>query len=216
MVALVVLVLALAAGGAQQYGIPYAINLTRRGKRLNDTSLDGDGNVTADPETLAVEAAAVVGRPVDLNAYALARMLRSEEGSQPPEVKRLLAHVALNEAAARRVSLLQLLTNSTVASRTGKFGRQRSRWAATTWSPYEIDLGVAEEVIAEGQSLDPTGGARRFVDRLAFGVQPGTGSYADLVAKWAKEGLMPARIPPAPLRLVFFRYGGASDEEAAA
>ncbi len=209
----IVLVLALSVGGAHQYGVPYVINLNVRGRRLTVTTLNDDRSIDDDPQSLADAAALVVGRAVDVNAYALARNLRSEEGSQPSEVKNLLAHVAMNVARARGVSILELLTKSTVASRDGKFGRQISRWASTAQDPYEQDLGVAEQAL--GETFDPTDGCSHYVDRLAFAVQVGAGSFADVAARWLKsEGVVPVRIPPAPYRIVFFRRPGAGEAVA--
>lgn len=200
-----------ALGGAAavlgtEQGRRFVTDLTRRGPRLGHTEVDENLNVPATPEVLARRAAAILGRPVTAAAYGLARMVRSEEGNAGPEVKRLLVHVALNDAAALKWDVVRLLTHSTVEIRRGFFGKQLSRRYSTARDPYEVDLLVAERALEErGRGADPTGGAVKFVDRRAFGIQPGTRTYADVVAKWAREGLEPFNLPGAPEDLVFFR-----------
>ncbi len=192
------------------WGGPIVVDLATAGRRLTKTTLDEDGTVRNDPENLAAAAAAVMGRPVSLDAYALARMVRSEDARAAASVKQLVGHVAINEARRRGTTVAELLLRSTVASRNGFFGRQRSRYAATSADPYEVDLLVAEAALEEDrQGYDPTGGALKFVHPAAFGVQAGTGTYADTVAKWAAEGYHPAIVPGAPSSIVFFRKGVA-------
>lgn len=198
------------------WGVPVARDLITQGQRLTRTTIDDDKNAVdangdSDPEALAAEASAVVGREVTVNAYALARMLRSEESSAGPEVKAALAWVCLNSADEKRVTVLQRLTASKIAARDGRFGRQISRWAATTSDPYENDLAIAEDTMGKFMvypERDPTNGAVKFVDKRAFGVQEGTRTYAEVEAEWATEGLRPFSLPGTPSSLVFFRRVG--------
>jgi hypothetical protein len=163
-----------------------AIDLTQRGRRLSyGPELGANGQVNADPESLRLEAAATLGRDVSMEAYALARMLRSEGGGGSVAELQARAWVALNDAAAHGWSILH-----TIAGPDGLFGQQRGWRYASGKDPYERELGVAELVWSE-QLPDNTGGATKFVDIDSFGVQPGTGTYAELVAKWAKERLEP-------------------------
>jgi hypothetical protein len=200
------------------WGVPRALDLTRRGRRLTVTKLNDDKSIPEGPHELALLASAEIGRHIDTDMYAVARMLRSEEPGASPEVKGLLVHVALNTAKQRGVTLAELLTTSTVASRRGKFGRQISRWASTANDPYEQDVAIAELARDERRAgSDPTGGAFRFVNRLAFGIQPGSRSYGAVRAEWAAEGFYPVKVPGAPWRLVFFRRGDAdADPQAVA
>ncbi len=199
-----------AALGGTEKGRAIVLDMTKRGKRLSTTTLDGDLKVPIDPAQLARRASAVVGREVNVNAYALARMLRSEHGSAGPEVKRLLAWVCLNDAAELGWTVIRTLTYSTVIQRVGYFGRQITRRYSTAQDPYEQDLRIAETVLDEraSGSGDPTIGAVKFVDQSAFSSQAGATSYAAVAARWAKEGLQPFRIPVAGSSLMFFRRGG--------
>jgi len=199
------------------WGVPVARDLITQGQRLNRTAIDENKNAVDvetgedDPAALAAAASAVLGREVTVNALALARMLRSEEGSAAPEVKAALAWVCLNAADEKRVSVVQRLTASKVAARDGKFGRQISRWASTAGDPYENDLAIAEDTMEKFMvypERDPTNGAVKFVDKRAFGVQEGTRTYAEVEAEWATEGLRPFSLPGAPASLVFFRRVG--------
>lgn len=191
-------------------GRRYVTDLSRRGRRLTTTSLDADGKIPVPPTELAAAVSTLLDRQVTATAYGLARMMRSEEGSAAPAVKRLLGWVAINDAAELRWNLLRTLTYSTKASRLGFFGEQISRRYSTARDPYENDLAIAEKVLDEyARNLgDPTGGAVKFVNVSAFGVQKGTTSYQAVVDRWAKDGLEPFRIAGAPDNLRFFRRIG--------
>lgn len=196
--------------GGTEGGRQLMADLTRRGSKLTTTSLDADGKVAVAPVELVAQAVGVVRRPVDPSAYALARMLRSEEGSSGPEVKRLLAWVAMNDGEQLGWDLLRLMTFSTVGSRKGYFGKQISRRYSTAQDPFENDLYIAEAAIAErgAGGGDPTAGSVKFVNKRAFGSQAGASSYEAVAARWAKEGLAPTLIAGAPTHLVFFRRTG--------
>lgn len=183
------------------------MDLTRRGRRLSITKLDADLKVPIDPAELARRVAALLGRQVEPGAYALARMLRSEEGSAGAEVKRLLAWVCMNDAEELGWPLLKTLTFSTVAQRKGYFGKQITRRYSTAQDPYEQDLLIAEAAIGEREygGGDPTAGAVKFVNKAAFASQAGASSYEAVRDRWAKDGLEPTLIAGAPTNLVFFR-----------
>jgi hypothetical protein len=178
----------------------WAIDLTTRGQRLTETYLNVDASIPEEPQDLANAAAQVVGRPVDVDAYSAARMVRSEEGSLSPEVRALLVHVALNDARALGGwTLTHLMTYSTNSDVSGLYGHQATRRYSTALDPYEQDLGVAEQVIAQRAAGgdDPTGGATKFFNRgLTMGPLP---------QSWLAAGYQPETLDPAPDRLVFFR-----------
>ncbi len=199
-----------ALGGTEK-GRAIVVDFTRRGKRLSDTKLDADLKVPIDPLELARKAGQLLQRNVDVNAYALARMLRSEHGSAGHVVKRLLAWVCLNDSDELGWSVLKTLTYSTQLQRKGYFGKQITRRYSTAQDPYEQDLLIAEAVLRErdGGQFDPTTGAVKFVDKSAFAHQAGATSYAAVAARWAKDGLEPFKIAGAGEDLVFFRRGRA-------
>jgi hypothetical protein len=172
-------------------------DLTKRGQRLTvSPRLNAQGQVPTAPEDLLAEAQVTLGRPIRMDAYALARMVRAEGGSGPVPEKQARAWVALNDAAKHGWSILKAVAGPDLL-----FGQQRGwRYASgrdykdgSTSDPYENDLYVAEAVLA-GQLTDNTGGALKFVDIDSFGVQPGTGTYEETVASWARDGLQPFEV----------------------
>jgi hypothetical protein len=184
---------------AVKAGVSFVVDLTQRGNRLTETYLNVDGSIAEEPTDLAKLAATVVGRDVDVDAYSAARMVRSEEGSQPPEVRQLLVHVLINDAAALGWSLTQTVTYSTNPDRNTLYGFQTSRRYSTAVDPYEQDLYLAEQVIAARAAggADPTGGATKFFSRgLAMNPLP---------QAWLDQGYVAENVDPAPDRLVFFR-----------
>lgn len=175
-------------------------DLTNRGRRLTTSPARNDaGRVTDTPEKLLAEAQALLGRAISMDAYALARMVRSEGGNGPVPEKQARVWVALNDRDAHRWSTLY-----TIAGPTGLFGPQRGWRYASGSDPYENDLYLAEAVLA-GQLADNTGGATKFVDIDSFGVQEGTGSYEDLVERWGKDGLAPFEVEGARAPFRVFR-----------
>ncbi len=201
------------------FGVPAVVDLVVRGARLTDTSdhsKDADGNPTGDwsaddmtvivdPETLAEQAAAVVGQSVGVDEYAAARMCRSEEGRQTDFVKRCLIQTAINDAQAHGWTLLHTLTVSSVASRSGFFGHQRSRRYSTAEDPYDGDLAVARQAIADhAAGTDDAQGAQKFVNKWSF---TGDNTYDATAAAWAKDGFSPFTIDGVPSHIVFFRRG---------
>lgn len=172
-----------------------------KGRRLTTTTL-GDGYVEASPDELAAAAAAVVGRPVSVDAYALARMVRSEAGSGSVRARQAVAWVAINDAGERWSLLYTLTVNNRRPA--NKFGQQLGGRYATSRDPYENDLAIAEAVLAREVS-DPTGGATKFVHRGAFGKQEGTGSYESVVQRWGREGYQPLELGDVGDLVVFRR-----------
>lgn len=194
-----------------------------RGKRLTYTSLGADGQIPDDPADLVDQAAQILGRDLPQELYDLARMKRSEQGKDDG---RLRVHVALNDAAEHNWSTHFAITYSTNPAAKGRYGEQFTpaerapggvksvRRYSTATDPYEGDVGMVERVLLErAQGLDPTSadgrvgaGAVKFVDRSSLGgVQEGSSSYDQIVARWAGEGLRPFTVPGYSADLVVFR-----------
>lgn len=204
---LLIAVLLLAVVGVW-FGGPIVRDIVVRGVRLTRSTWreSDDKTIAEDPQDLADAAAAVVGQPVAVDEYGLARMARSEEGRATEFVKRCLIHVALNDAAAHGWSTLYTLTVSKVAGRTGYFGRQTSRRYSTAVDPYDADLQLARGAAADhAAGTDDAQGAVKFVNTNAFS----DADYARVAADWAREGLSPFNIDGCPDHLVFFRRGAA-------
>lgn len=198
-------------------GVPVVsavVDLIDRGLRLTHTKLDEPkGNIPDSPASLAAAAAVVAGVAVSVDAYGLARMVRSEQPHDSDAIKALLAHTAINDAAAHGWSVIKALTVSSTPSRSGLFGHQLARRYSTIDDPYGVDLQVALKAIADhAAGNDPTGGAQKFVNKWAFKKPE---SYDTTVTSWAKEGFTPVTIPPAPNHLVFFRKGGTAPSPVA-
>lgn len=177
-----------------------------KGSRLSYGTLDATGTVVDDPETLRGAATQRLGRDIDRNVYALARMVRSEGAAQG----NLRVHVALNDLADLGwPDAYTLITYSTNSAKKGKYGQQATRRYASSSDPYEGDVLTVEQAIAQNDAgYDLSQGATKFVDKDSFGVQAGTGSFDDLVAKWAPEGLQPFTVPEYGDNLVLFKKGG--------
>jgi len=197
---LVVLLALFALGGGD-----VVIDVTRRGRRLTSTT-DGDRRT---PAELAAAASAVVGRHVTTDAYVLARMIRSEGGHGNLQHKAALAHVALNDARELGWPLVKTLLYDRNDRDGERIGEQRGGRYATSRDPYEVDLTIAEAVLS-GTLADPTHGAVKFVHVSAFGIQPGTSSYDDIVVRWAREGLRPFEVDGAGTDLRVFRRVAAA------
>lgn len=198
------------------------VDFTTKGKRLNVTTVDPAGVVSekeADgtfrrlsPVELAEVASAVAGYEIPLDIYSLARMRRSE-GTNGAELR---MHVALNDLAdiQRRApslgisSITDLITFSKYAGERDFYGDQAGRRYASTRDPYEGDVRLAWKVWQDRQAgIDKAGGAVKFVDKSAFGVQKGTRSYEDVLAEWTADGLVPFTSPEATSDFVLFRRG---------
>ena len=191
-VAVVVLAFFLLGGGAA------VVTAVQRGKKLTSSTLGPNGIIVEDPAALAKAAG------LSMDANAVARMLRSEGGGGSATEKAARAWVARNDAKAFK-SVFDCLTFRRDFGR-GRFGEQgagRGRYA-TSKDPYEDDAHIAVEVLA-GRIPDPTRGATKFVDKSAFGKQPGTRTYEAVAAEWGREGYVPASVPGVDPDFVVFR-----------
>ena len=168
------------------------------------------------PELLLSEAQLMMGRPVSHDVYALARMIRSE-GASEAEAR---GHVALNDldAVGWAAGLYDLLTYSTDSTRRGLYGKQYSpsvpprfprankRRYSTARDPYEGDIQWAEKILRDrARGIDPTGGAVKFIDKSAMGIQPGSTTFAAKDAQWRREGLVGYTLPQFGDDLVLYR-----------
>lgn len=182
-------------------------DIVDRGRRLTDCTVVG-GVVQESPGDLAAQASATLGRDVTLDANSLARMCRSEAGSQGQISKVLRCHVAFNQADALGWGITQLITYHKTAARADAYGEQISGRFASGSDPYENDLAAAEYAMAErNNGIDRTFGALNFVDVGALGVQLGSRSWEETRDRWAADGKVPGTIPGSPLGLVFFWRG---------
>lgn len=140
----------------------------------------------------AAPAALAAGAGVEPNRYALARVVQSELGSGPRVAREGIAWAVVNEARARGMSVLALVTRAgrkvngawtPHPTGDGFFGRQaQGRFVASSQDPGAAALEVADGVMS-GEIEDPTDGARQFDSPKAFGVQEGTtAAGADEVA----------------------------------
>ena len=181
--------------------------LMDRGKRLTHTTLDGAGNIAADPHALALQAAAVAGADVSDDEYALARMVSSEEGGADRATKIAICWVAVNDGQAFG-GVVQVLTYDKSAAGSGYFGNQTGRRYSTARDPYEDDLEIARAVLS-GQEPDTTGGATHFFRSALQDVLLAEGrvkkSAADVDASWRGYGFVPVAPDGADPAITFYR-----------
>lgn len=171
-VLLAVLAFFLLGDGNPVEGVRVLLDEIQRGARLTHATYGADGVVNVDPQTLADLSGAS-----SLDAYALARMISSEEGRADNRTKAAVALVAVNKARRGGKTISSLLLHAINSSHSGFFGTQRDvdedssnynssdRYASTAIDPYEGDLAIAEKVLS-GELADFTFGAIQF-DRQA-------------------------------------------------
>lgn len=143
----------------------------QRGARLTHAVYGADGVVRVDPQSLADQ----VG--VDVETYAHARCLSSEEGNSDQAIKIAVAWAMWNEAARRGQDISALMLHAKNPAHSGFFGTQKDidpaspnkgksdRYASTALDPYQGDVDICVAIQA-GTLPDPTGGAQQF-DRPA-------------------------------------------------
>jgi len=171
-----------------------------------------DGVVNASPDDLAAQAG------VDLDTYALARMLASEEGSADNTTKAAIAWAALNYAAHSGRSISAILLHAVDPNHSGYFGtfinidpsspfytvnskgkpNKADRYASTALDPYQGDVDIVTSV-RDGSTPDFTGGATQF-DRPEGEANPQ--AVAD---KRIAAGAEPVNVPGADPGLRFWR-----------
>lgn len=158
---------------------------SRVGPSTSTTDVDGYAVVDGDPQALADEAG------LSLDAYALARMVASENGSEGAAYLLATAECAVNKASARGVSVSSLLLRGH-GQADGFFSEQAAgKWASTRVDPSGRHVEAAQVAI-EGSSV--FSGAVDFFDpRSQDGGQQGghtlRQSPEDYIAARATEGL---------------------------
>lgn len=135
-----------------------AASSARVGPRTVTDTEGGYTLVVGDPSSL-------VPAGLDLDTYALARMVSSEYGSGPPVALLALAEAAVNKADQRGVSVFTLLTHSSNSATDGRFGEQSGgHWASTRLDPTGRHVAAASSAI---DGSDITGGAIDYFDPAA-------------------------------------------------
>lgn len=178
--ALILIFLYLDGNGDIVAGAQDVLNVITQGPRVTNAPYDkGTGVVPYSPNDLSNQAG------VDLNTYALARMLASEEGSSDNTTKAAIAWTALNHAAQAGSDISTVLLHAVDPNHSGYFGTFKNidassayykvdsngkpiaadRYASTALDPYQGDVDIATAVLT-GQIADFTGGAVQF-DRPA-------------------------------------------------
>jgi hypothetical protein len=155
--------------------IDAGVDLVLRGQRLTHAPYDTTtGVVPGSPQALADQT------PYDLETYALARAISSEEGRANDDTKLAIGWAIKNRADAGGGSIAALVTHANAASHRGYFGTERNidpaegggphgpsdRYCSTANDPYDGDAQIAY-AIQTGTLPDPTGGAQYF-DRSAL------------------------------------------------
>lgn len=192
-------------------------DIADRGTKLSTSKLDGLVVMPA-PDELVAQAEQALGGSLAIgpyssaDVYAVIRMSRSEAGPRDNDLSRQVRmNVALNDAEELGWSLFDLITFSKHADSRGFFGRQEDgRRYASTNDPYGKDWQLFADVVNQrAQGIDLAQGGVKFVDTKSMGVQPGTGKWEDLVARWAKEGLHPYQLAleGLPSDLYIFKRG---------
>lgn len=182
-----------------------AVNLVAKGNRLTHAPYDTTtGVVPGTPQALADQSG------YDLETYALARAIASEEGRSSDFVKLCTGWAIRNRANAGGGSIVSLVTRAKYIPHSGLFGTQRNiedgtpgyngsdRYCSTANDPYDGDAQIAY-AIQTGTLPDPTGGAQYF-DRPA-----GDDNAAQTAANRAAAGLELAQIDGLPASIRFWR-----------
>jgi hypothetical protein len=157
LVAIVVGILYLGGGDPVQ-GAFVAISMIERGRRLTSSTFDkATGNIVEDPQYLADQCPDAEG---DLDLYALARLISSEEGGPlNGNTERVaVAWGMINYAAASGMSISAILLQNSSSVKAGHFGTQPGRFASTRQDPYQGDLDIARSCM-QGTIADITNGA---------------------------------------------------------
>jgi hypothetical protein len=211
---LLFLVLAWSAGnGNVAEGLSSLVSEITQGPKVTNAPYDPTtGIVNSDPNALAAQAG------VDLNTYALARMLSSEEGQSDNTTKAACAWAAFNYCNSLSTSPSAVLLHAVDPNHSGYFGtftnidpgspyyttdsngkpNRADRYASTALDPYQGDVDIANGVLT-GQIQDLTGGATQF-DRPA-----GESNPAAVGVKRITAGSEEVNVPGADPGLRFWR-----------
>lgn len=186
------------------------IKLASRGKRLTNAPPDASGRIPLSPDALVAQAERNLGRSIDPDVFALAKMLASEGGRDGPRAREARAWVAFNDLRAMEKrhgwrSFTKLFTYSNRQEQNGFFGLQnKGRRYGSKAEVYEGHIYDAEALMeAFTTSPDPTGGATKFADSKSLGgVQPGT--EGKTIASLEKDWGLKARLVPGSGDLYIF------------
>lgn len=153
-------------------GVEDILARIERGDRLTRAPYDRTtGVVPGKPADLAAAA------QLELETYALARMVSSEEGSSSNIIKAAVCWATINYAAKVGKSISDLLLDAKTPAHAGSFGTYKDieegtdhyghgeRYASTGNDPYDGDGQIAAQCLS-GQIADLTNGAIQF-DRPA-------------------------------------------------
>lgn len=167
-------------------------NVFSKTKLVNGTvSLDGVN--PAEPITLAD------ADGVDLDTYALARMVQSEAGGLPSSGMLGVAFAALNYAAKAGKSISEVLLHASGAAN-GYFGQQaQGRYAATSRDPGQAAYDAAIAAIG-GRTADPTGGADQWDSPWAYSDPAKADSVAQARMSAGKVKVILSDVPERKLR----------------
>ena len=189
-----------------------AVALLKGKKLLADGTVSVDGLTPADPASLAAAA------DLDLDTYALARMVEAEAGGIGQSGKLGVAFAAVNHAEIAGKTIAALLVRSTGAGN-GYFGRQdQGRYATTSRDPSAAALDAATQVTSRAVA-DPTGGADQWDSPWSYKDDPVTGETGTAKAARVaaarvaagKELVTLADVPARKLRFWRTPGGGAGD-----
>lgn len=180
------------------------VDLVVRGNRLTHAPYDtSTGIVPQSPQALADST------PYDLETYALARAISSEEGRSDDGTKLAVGWAIKNRADAGGGSIADLVVKAKEPTHSGYFGTQRNidastsgyhtsdRYCSTANDPYDGDVQIAL-AIQNGNLPDPTGGAQY------FDVESLDDNPAQVAANRAAQGLVAYDVPAARSDLRFW------------
>ncbi len=166
--------------------------------------------VVQTPSEVRAQIEKKVGRPVSADAVALATMIASEQGGDPPHVKAAVANAAVNYARYKKFTDVEdAVTHGSGPERS--FGGQLGRYASTNEPPTMEDLNIAEAVLS-GVLRDTTGGAIQFdspfvqIEGLRKKLPGYKKTPEDVARERMQAGLEAYYIPGVdPMRLRFWR-----------
>jgi len=160
----------------------------------DDGTVSLDGDEGADPRMLARDAG------LEIDHYALARMIWSEMAGLPQIALWGVGWAATNEAGARGLTVADLLLRSSGAG-DGFFGRQsQGRFASTAKDPPAAAFAAAAAVLSRDVA-DPTGGARQWDSPQAY---PTEERAAEIAARRIDAGNVKVLLPGVPERKLRF------------
>lgn len=163
----------------------------------------GEGaNAPCDPFSMLASVNAQLASPISMDAYALARMLRSELGDVPdgggPVERVAFVMAAVNHARSLSwqpsPATVLLANGAGNPPRFGRFGATGSgRYASTSSDPTLRDLAVAKGVLERTLPLPSAALATNFLDPADQDGLYGAGGGNDAahaIARWYGEGLV--------------------------